>query len=83
MIYAGSYNIIMIIHHNMFTMYKLSVTFYMLVLPVCLNAQNNARLVHRKYRQDNSVIFRIKAPGASSVQVVGTWVLQGLNQHRW
>jgi len=54
-------------------MYKLSLTFCMLILSFCLNAQNNARLVSPDIQSDNSVIFRIKAPGAYSVQVVGTF----------
>ncbi|CAN5608844.1 esterase family protein [soil metagenome] len=57
----------------MFTMHKLSLAFCMLILSVCLNAQNNARLVSPDIQPDNSVIFRIKAPGAYSVQLVGTF----------
>lgn len=37
-----------------------------------LSAQSNAPLVSPDIQSDNSVIFRIKAPGAYSVQVVGT-----------
>jgi enterochelin esterase-like enzyme len=54
-------------------MHKLIVTYCMLILSVCLHSQNNPRLVSPEIQPDNSVIFRIKAPGASSVQVVGTW----------
>jgi enterochelin esterase-like enzyme len=54
-------------------MYRLSFTFCMLVLSFCLHAQNNVRLNSPEILPDNSVIFRIKAPQASSVQVVGTW----------
>jgi enterochelin esterase-like enzyme len=54
-------------------MYKLSITFCLLVLSVCLYAQNNARLGSPDIQSDNSVLFRIKAPGASSVQVIGTF----------
>src|SRR5205809_1447575 len=54
-------------------MYKLSFTYYMLILSFCLHAQNNARLISPEIQPDSSVIFRIKAPGAYSVQVVGTF----------
>jgi enterochelin esterase-like enzyme len=54
-------------------MYKFGLTYYMLILSVYLQAQNNARLISPEIQPDNSVVFRIKAPGASSVQVVGTW----------
>ena len=54
-------------------MYKPSLTFCMLILSFCLYAQNNKKLVSPDIQPDNSVIFRIKAPGASSVQVVGTF----------
>ena len=47
----------------------------MLIFSFCLHAQNNnTRLNSPEILSDNSVIFRIKAPGASSVQVVGTFV---------
>jgi len=45
----------------------------MFIFALSLHAQNNARLVSPEIQPDNSVIFRIKAPGASSVMVVGTW----------
>lgn len=45
----------------------------MLIFTLGLQAQNNARLNSPEILSDNSVIFRIKAPAASSVQVVGTW----------
>src|SRR3954468_23974233 len=54
-------------------MYKLCLTYCLLTLSLCLHAQNNPRLVSPEIQPDNSVVFRIKAPGASSVQVVGTW----------
>ena len=54
-------------------MYKQSFTCAALLFTLFLNAQNNARLVSPEIQPDNSVVFRIKAPGASSVQVVGTW----------
>ena len=54
-------------------MYKLSLTYFMLIFTLSLNAQNNARIVSPEIQPDNSVTFRIKAPGASSVLVVGTW----------
>ena len=54
-------------------MYKLSLTFFIFILALSLHAQNNPRLISPDIQSDNSVIFRIKAPGASSVQVVGTW----------
>jgi len=56
-------------------MLKLSLTCYMLILSICLHAQNTAKLVSPDIQADNSVIFRIKAPGASSVQVVGTFAV--------
>ena len=54
-------------------MYKLSLTYFMLIFTLSLHAQNNPRIVSPEIQPDNSVIFRIKAPGASSVLVVGTW----------
>ncbi len=47
---------------------------YLLLLSIGMHAQpTNARLNSPEILSDNSVIFRIKAPGATSVQVVGTW----------
>src|SRR5688572_10911690 len=54
-------------------MYKLVVACYMFTLSLCLQAQNTARLISPDIQPDNSAIFRIKAPGASNVRVVGTW----------
>ncbi len=54
-------------------MYKLALTFCILNSSFYLSAQNTPRLVSPDLQSDNSVIFRIKAPGASSVQVVGTF----------
>jgi enterochelin esterase-like enzyme len=55
-------------------MYKVSFILCMLFFSFCLHAQNNnARLNSPEILPDNSVVFRIKAPGASSVQVVGTF----------
>ena len=55
-------------------MYKLSLTGCMLILTLCLHAQINAnRIISPDIQPDNSVIFRVKAPGAYSVQVVGTF----------
>jgi enterochelin esterase family protein len=54
-------------------MVKLSSIFFLLALSVCLYAQNNSGPNSPEILPDNSIIFRIKAPGASSVQVVGTW----------
>jgi len=55
-------------------MYKIRLIFCLLVFSICLHAQNNnTRLNSPEILSDNSVIFRIKAPDASSVQVVGTW----------
>jgi enterochelin esterase-like enzyme len=54
-------------------MYKLSLTYFMMIFILSLHAQNNARIVSPEIQSDNSVIFRIKAPGASSVLVIGTW----------
>src|SRR5689334_5382153 len=54
-------------------MYRLSLMFCMLILSLCLHAQNSTKLVSPEIQSDNSVVFRMKAPGASSVQVVGTF----------
>ncbi|QHT70665.1 esterase [Rhodocytophaga rosea] len=55
-------------------MFKLFFTCCLLILSLCLQAQNNApRIISPDIQPDNSVIFRIKAPGASSVKVIGTW----------
>lgn len=56
-------------------MYKLSFTYGMFILSLCLHAQNNTKIVSPEIQPDNSVVFRIKAPGASSVQVVGTFAV--------
>jgi len=49
-------------------------TFFLLMFACCLHAQvNNTRIVSPEIQADNSVIFRIKAPRANSVQVVGTF----------
>jgi enterochelin esterase family protein len=56
-------------------MYKLSLTNWLLIFSIGLFAQNSQRLVSPEILPDNSVIFRIKAPGASSVQVVGTFAV--------
>lgn len=47
----------------------------MLILSLFLHAQNNFKLVSPEIQSDNSVIFRIKAPNASSVAVVGTFAV--------
>jgi len=54
-------------------MFKPGLVCFILIFTLSLNAQNNIRLVSPEIQSDNSVIFRIKAPGASSVLVVGTW----------
>lgn len=54
-------------------MHKLALTFCFLISSFYLCAQNNVRLVSPDIQADNSVVFRIKAPGASSVRVVGTF----------
>lgn len=55
-------------------MYKLSVYMCLLILSTGMHAQpTNTRLDSPEILSDNSVIFRIKTPGASTVQVVGTW----------
>jgi enterochelin esterase family protein len=49
-------------------------TFFVFAWPAYLTAQNNTpKLNSPEILSDNSVIFRIKAPGATSVQVVGTF----------
>ena len=54
-------------------MSKLGSLFCMTFLSICLYAQNNGGSTSPEILPDNSVIFRLKAPEASSVQVVGTW----------
>ncbi|HYC87161.1 MAG TPA: alpha/beta hydrolase-fold protein [Chryseosolibacter sp.] len=54
-------------------MYKLISIFCLILLAPCLYAQNNARLKSPEIFPDKSVVFRLKASEASSVQVVGTW----------
>lgn len=55
-------------------MHKLIILLCASCLSIVLQAQpNNTRLNSPEILSDNSVIFRIKAPGANSVQVVGTW----------
>ena len=54
-------------------MYRILLTCYLLGLSLGLQAQFGPRLVSPDIQPDNSVIFRMKAPGAYSVQVVGTW----------
>lgn len=55
-------------------MRKICFTYCMVLVAFCLHAQNNQRpLVSPDIQPDNSVVFRIKAPGASSVQVIGTF----------
>lgn len=55
-------------------MRKLTILFGLLMLSLGLHAQpNNTRLKSPEILSDNSIIFRIKATDASSVQVVGTW----------
>ena len=55
-------------------MYKLSLTCYAIIFSLCVHAQNNvARVVSPQILPDNSVVFRVKAPGASSVFVIGTF----------
>ena len=57
-------------------MNRLSLVYSMLILSFCLHAQNNnRRIVSPEILPDNSVIFRIKAPNASSVAVIGTFAL--------
>ena len=55
-------------------MYKPIITFFLLCLSFCLSAQNNNRVVSPEVQPDNSVIFRIKAPYATSVAVVGSFL---------
>ncbi|MBS1600848.1 MAG: esterase [Bacteroidetes bacterium] len=54
-------------------MHKVVLTCFAVIISFCLYAQNNSRIVSPDIQSDNSVIFRIKAPGASSVQVIGTF----------
>jgi len=54
-------------------MLKLVFTACVFFSSLCLCAQNGARIISPEIQSDNSVIFRIKAPGASSVQVIGTF----------
>lgn len=43
------------------------------LLGINLNAQNNRKIVSPEVLSDGSVVFRMKAPYAKSVQVTGTW----------
>ena len=55
-------------------MRKLSFLVCILTASLCTHAQpNNTRLNSPEILSDNSVIFRIKAPDATDVKVVGTW----------
>ena len=56
-------------------MHKPIIVFCLLILSLCLHAQNNTRLVSPDIQPDNSVTFRIKAPNATSVAVIGTFAL--------
>jgi len=56
-------------------MARLSLTYSMLILSCCLHAQNNRRILSPEILPDNSVVFRIKAPNASSVAVIGTFAI--------
>ncbi len=56
-------------------MTRILVSCCLLLSSFCLPAQNNNRILSPELLPDNSVIFRIKAPGAYSVQVVGTFAL--------
>src|SRR5215471_15552512 len=60
--------------NNTKIMKQLSFIFFLLVLSCCLHAQmNNNRLVSPDIQPDNSVIFRIKAPYATTAAVIGTF----------
>jgi len=53
---------------------RLIFLFCILIGTIHVHAQpNNTRLNSPEILSDNSVIFRIKAPGATEVKVVGTW----------
>lgn len=54
-------------------MYKSSLTCYLFFVSILTFAQNNNRLVSPEVQADNSVIFRVKAPNAASVAVLGTF----------
>lgn len=54
-------------------MQKTSLLFVLLILSGCLFAQNANRLLSPEILPDRSVILRMRAPGQSGVQVVGTW----------
>jgi len=44
------------------------------MIPAAIQAQTQqGNYVSHEVQTDNSVIFRVKAPGAGSVQVFGTW----------
>jgi enterochelin esterase family protein len=54
----------------------LSCVAVLFAIPHLAKAQRQqTRIISPEIQPDNSVIFRIKAPGASSVQVVGTWAV--------
>jgi enterochelin esterase-like enzyme len=46
-----------------------------LLLSVCLQAQTNTSIISPDVQADNSVIFRMKAPGAYSVQLTGSFAV--------
>ena len=54
---------------------KVFLSYCLFVFSVGLFAQNNQRFISPEIQPDNSVIFRIKAPGASSVKVIGTFAI--------
>ena len=54
-------------------MKKLIFIWFLISSSFSLFAQRNERLNSPEILPDNSVIFRMKAPGATNVQVVGTW----------
>jgi enterochelin esterase family protein len=57
-------------------MKRQSISFLLIMLSFCLHAQmNNNRIVSPEILPDNAVVFRIKAPHATSVAVIGTFAL--------
>jgi enterochelin esterase-like enzyme len=57
------------------TMNKLILTYCILLLSVCTEAQNNAKIISPDVQPDNTVVFRMKAPGAYSVQLTGSFAV--------
>jgi enterochelin esterase-like enzyme len=54
---------------------KLFFSYCLFFFAVCVQAQNGARIISPDIQPDNTVIFRMKAPGAYSVQLTGSFAV--------